>query len=60
LATYSTLPAAFVRVSFVPLQAAFDQKTKSSRPEYWAADGVHPTPAGYAAMRTVAKAAIRT
>jgi len=36
------------RVSFVPLQAAFDQKTKSSRPEYWAADGVHPTPAGHA------------
>ena len=36
------------RVSFVPLQSAFDQKTKSSRPEYWAADGVHPTPAGHA------------
>jgi len=38
------------RVSFVALQAVFDQKTKSSRPEYWAADGVHPTPAGHAAI----------
>ena len=36
------------RVSFVPLQSAFDHKTKSRRPEYWAADGVHPTPAGHA------------
>lgn len=38
------------RASFVALQAVFDQKTKSSRPEYWAADGVHPTPAGHAAI----------
>ena len=38
------------RVTFVPLQAAFDQKTKTSAPppEYWAGDGVHPTPAGHA------------
>ena len=35
------------RVTFVALQSVFDQKTKSSRPEYWAADGVHPTPAGH-------------
>ena len=35
------------RVTFVALQSMFDQKTKSSRPEYWAADGVHPTPAGH-------------
>lgn len=34
-------------VRFVALQSVFDQKTQSSRPEYWAADGVHPTPAGH-------------
>ena len=38
------------RVTFVALQSVFDQKTKSSRPEYWAADGVHPTPAGHAVI----------
>jgi lysophospholipase L1-like esterase len=36
------------RATFVPLQSVFDQKTKSSAPEYWAGDGVHPTPAGHA------------
>ena len=36
------------RASFIPLQSVFDQKTRSSAPEYWAADGVHPTPAGHA------------
>lgn len=40
--------ASKARVTFVPLQPVFDQKTRSSRPEYWAADGVHPTPAGHA------------
>ena len=38
------------KATFVALQAMFDQKAKSSRPEYWAADGVHPTPAGHAAI----------
>ena len=38
------------RVTFVALQSVFDQKTTSSPPEYWAADGVHPTPAGHAVI----------
>ncbi len=39
--------AARARATFVPLQSAFDRRTRSSPPEYWAADGVHPTPAGH-------------
>lgn len=33
---------------FVPLQGAFDDQTRAAAPQYWAADGVHPTPAGHA------------
>lgn len=40
--------AAHANATFVPLQAIFDRKVRSSPPEYWAADGVHPTPAGHA------------
>ena len=40
--------AAHAHATFVPLQTIFDRKTRSSPPEYWAADGVHPTPAGHA------------
>jgi lysophospholipase L1-like esterase len=40
--------AAAARATFVPLQATFDRKVRTSPPEYWAADGVHPTPAGHA------------
>jgi len=40
--------AARARARFVPLQSVFDRRTRSSPPEYWAADGVHPTPAGHA------------
>lgn len=40
--------AAHANATFVPLQTIFDRKTRSSPPEYWAADGVHPTPAGHA------------
>ena len=36
--------------SFVPLQAAFDELAKKGAPQYWAADGVHPTPAGHAVI----------
>src|SRR2546430_1218851 len=36
--------------SFVPLQAAFDDLAKKGAPQYWAADGVHPTPAGHAVI----------
>ncbi len=35
---------------FVPLQDRFDQLASRVGPEYWAADGVHPTPAGHAAI----------
>lgn len=40
--------ASQARATFVPLQSVFNQRTRSSPPEYWAADGVHPTPAGHA------------
>lgn len=40
--------AAHAHATFVPLQTIFDRKTRSSPPEYWAADGVHTTPAGHA------------
>ena len=33
--------------TFVPLQRAFDDLARKSTPQYWAADGVHPTPAGH-------------
>jgi lysophospholipase L1-like esterase len=36
--------------TFVPLQRVFDDLTRKSAPQYWAADGVHPTPAGHAAI----------
>jgi lysophospholipase L1-like esterase len=36
--------------TFVPLQAAFDDLSRRRAPEYWAADGVHPTPAAHAVI----------
>jgi lysophospholipase L1-like esterase len=39
--------AARARAVFVPLQTIFNQRTRTAPPEYWAADGVHPTPAGH-------------
>jgi lysophospholipase L1-like esterase len=36
--------------AFVPLQRVFDDLARRSTPQYWAADGVHPTPAGHAAI----------
>ncbi|MFI5236144.1 MAG: GDSL-type esterase/lipase family protein, partial [Gemmatimonadales bacterium] len=35
---------------FVPLQAMFDDLCKQAPPANWAADGVHPTPAGHATI----------
>jgi lysophospholipase L1-like esterase len=32
--------------TFVPFQAVFDEASKKTPPQYWAADGVHPTMAG--------------
>lgn len=42
--------ASRARATFVPLQLVFNRRTRSSPPEYWAADGVHPTPAGHAVI----------
>lgn len=38
------------RATFVPLHGLFERLSRRARPEYWAADGVHPTPAGHAAI----------
>jgi lysophospholipase L1-like esterase len=38
------------QTAFVPFQAMFDEAIKYAPPEHWAADGVHPTPAGAALM----------
>ena len=35
-----------VGATFIPLQARFDEAARNTGPAYWAADGVHPTPAG--------------
>jgi lysophospholipase L1-like esterase len=35
---------------WVPFQSMFDEAAKQAPPEYWAADGVHPTVAGHALM----------
>ncbi len=42
--------AAHAKATFVPLQSIFDEKVRSAPPEYWAADGVHPTAAGHAVI----------
>jgi lysophospholipase L1-like esterase len=42
--------AAHARATFVPLQAVFDERARTVPPAYWAADGVHPTPAGHAVI----------
>jgi lysophospholipase L1-like esterase len=42
--------ASRARATFVPLQEVFNRRTRASPPEYWAADGVHPTPAGHAVI----------
>lgn len=34
----------------VPFQSVFDAAVKTAPPEYWAADGVHPSPAGHHIM----------
>src|SRR6266536_2877872 len=36
--------------AFVPLQRVFDDLARKINPQYWAADGVHPTPAGHAVI----------
>ena len=36
--------------TFIRTQLLFDRLTRKTPPAYWAADGVHPTPAGHAAI----------
>ena len=38
-------------LEFVPLQDKFDEATKIAPVEYWAHDGVHPTPAGHCIIK---------
>jgi len=35
---------------FVPFQSAMDRALASAPPDYWAGDGVHPTPAGHSVL----------
>ncbi len=42
--------ARHARATFVPLQQVFDDLARRTGPQYWAADGVHPTPAGHAVI----------
>ena len=35
-------------LAFLPLQKLFDEAAEKASPEYWIADGVHPTEAGHA------------
>ena len=36
--------------TFVPFQPMFDEAVKYAPPQHWAADGVHPSPAGASLM----------
>jgi lysophospholipase L1-like esterase len=42
--------AAGARAAFIPLQTVFNEKVRVTPPQYWAADGVHPTAAGHAVI----------
>ncbi len=39
-----------LKLAFVPFHTMFDEATRSAPPNYWAADGVHPSLAGHALM----------
>jgi lysophospholipase L1-like esterase len=39
--------AQHARATFVPLQSIFNERLRQAPAPYWAADGVHPTPAGH-------------
>jgi len=42
--------AQHARATFIGLQKTFDDLSRRATPAYWAADGVHPTPAGHAVI----------
>ena len=48
-----------VNATFVPLHGRFTKLASRSSPEYWAADGVHPTPAGHALIAERWRRAVR-
>jgi len=48
------------RAVFVPFQTMFDEAIKYAPPEHWAADGVHPSPAGAALMASAWLRAVRS
>ncbi len=48
-----------VGAKYVPLQEPFDRAAKSTGPAHWAADGVHPTPAGHALIAERWRAAVK-
>jgi lysophospholipase L1-like esterase len=48
-----------VGATFVPLQDPFDRAAKATGPAHWAADGVHPTPAGHALIAERWRAAVK-
>jgi lysophospholipase L1-like esterase len=41
------------KATFVPLQEMFDRLSRKAAPAFWSADGVHPTPAGHAAIAEI-------
>lgn len=45
--------------AFVPLQSAFDEMCRVSKPEHWSPDGVHLTPAGHQLVADSWLAAVR-
>jgi lysophospholipase L1-like esterase len=51
--------ARLVGATFVAMQAKFTELASRTSPEYWAADGVHPTPAGHALIAERWRRAVR-
>jgi len=45
--------------TFIPMQDALTQMAARTTPEYWAADGVHPTPAGHGLIAERWRRAVR-
>jgi lysophospholipase L1-like esterase len=51
--------ARLAHATFVAMQARFTELAARTSPEYWAADGVHPTPAGHALIAEQWRRAVR-
>jgi len=47
------------KATFVPMHDRFTELAERTSPEYWAADGVHPTPAGHALIAERWRRAVR-